>query len=109
PTRCASRFAPPPPPGCIVRSMLRLPPRSTLFPYTTLFRSGAGLVLLRQRGADLPTGGGEPLGRLVALGLDPVADLLGTTAAVPAGRQREECRGYGGRRRASHPMLPQVT
>src|SRR3712207_8497786 len=26
--------------------MIRRPPRSTLFPYTTLFRSGVGLVLL---------------------------------------------------------------
>src|SRR5258707_6505111 len=27
--------------------MIRRPPRSTLFPYTTLFRSGSGLVLNR--------------------------------------------------------------
>src|SRR6266516_5591853 len=33
--------------------MIRLPPRSTLFPYTTLFRSPA--VLARRRGA-----GGDP-------------------------------------------------
>src|SRR2546422_4233703 len=26
--------------------MIRRPPRSTLFPYTTLFRSGAGLAML---------------------------------------------------------------
>src|SRR5260370_8778137 len=26
--------------------MIRRPPRSTLFPYTTLFRSGAGLLVL---------------------------------------------------------------
>src|SRR3712207_8536618 len=32
--------------------MIRRPPRSTLFPYTTLFRSGAGgdLIRLRARG-----------------------------------------------------------
>src|SRR5688572_31295424 len=29
--------------------MIRRPPRSTLFPYTTLFRSHAGQVQLRQR------------------------------------------------------------
>src|SRR2546430_7341766 len=29
--------------------MIRRPPRSTLFPYTTLFRSGPGLSLGRQR------------------------------------------------------------
>src|SRR3712207_7163496 len=37
--------------------MMRRPPRSTLFPYTTLFRSGA-----RPRGA----GGGHPAGRQTA-------------------------------------------
>src|SRR3712207_7578836 len=43
--------------------MIRRPPRSTLFPYTTLFRSGAlsdpaerGLVALRQRGHDQARG-----------------------------------------------------
>src|SRR5256886_14603755 len=30
--------------------MIRRPPRSTLFPYTTLFRSGMALVLARQSG-----------------------------------------------------------
>src|SRR3712207_8664691 len=29
--------------------MIRRPPRSTLFPYTTLFRSEAGLLKLRKR------------------------------------------------------------
>src|SRR3712207_6980135 len=36
--------------------MIRRPPRSTLFPYTTLFRSGAGIVQLVRRG-DEPHGG----------------------------------------------------
>src|SRR5258707_7113167 len=45
--------------------MIRRPPRSTLFPYTTLFRSpGAG----RHRGDDLPVRG-EP-GQDLALRLD---------------------------------------
>src|SRR5258708_12073760 len=30
--------------------MIRRPPRSTLFPYTTLFRSGRGTVVRRQLG-----------------------------------------------------------
>src|SRR3712207_7005550 len=35
--------------------MIRRPPRSTLFPYTTLFRSGTTLVdLLRLRAAEQP-------------------------------------------------------
>src|SRR3712207_9374887 len=35
--------------------MIRRPPRSTLFPYTTLFRSGCGS---RGHGADIPFGRG---------------------------------------------------
>src|SRR3712207_7134363 len=37
--------------------MIRRPPRSTLFPYTTLFRSG-----LRPGGAAVPGAGPPPLG-----------------------------------------------
>src|SRR3712207_5010686 len=33
--------------------MIRRPPRSTLFPYTTLFRSRAGAGNARERGVDL--------------------------------------------------------
>src|SRR6202051_5263884 len=36
--------------------MIRRPPRSTLFPYTTLFRSAALVVLLRNRSAPRPAG-----------------------------------------------------
>src|SRR3712207_9332924 len=36
--------------------MIRRPPRSTLFPYTTLFRSGGGLPGQRR---ELATGAGE--------------------------------------------------
>src|SRR5438270_10184007 len=32
--------------------MIRRPPRSTLFPYTTLFRSGAGEIVLNCMAAD---------------------------------------------------------
>src|SRR6266567_8664796 len=35
--------------------MIRRPPRPTLFPYTTLFRSGLGRALLRSS-SDLPEG-----------------------------------------------------
>src|SRR3712207_8931632 len=34
--------------------MIRRPPRSTLFPYTTLFRSGLGAVPAADGGLDLP-------------------------------------------------------
>src|SRR2546426_12534177 len=47
--------------------MIRRPPRSTLFPYTTLFRSGGATQRLgpadqqreRQRGGDRPEPGGQ--------------------------------------------------
>src|SRR2546422_8533739 len=41
--------------------MIRRPPRSTLFPYTTLFRSGRALGAAMARGRDAFSGiGGEP-------------------------------------------------
>src|SRR2546429_1077192 len=46
--------------------MIRRPPRSTLFPYTTLFRSRAALgrgPQVRARGADHQTQGDPHLGR----------------------------------------------
>src|SRR3712207_8452560 len=42
--------------------MIRRPPRSTLFPYTTLFRSPAGAVRPGHRGASV-AGGDRPRGR----------------------------------------------
>src|SRR5256885_7005805 len=35
--------------------MIRRPPRSTLFPYTTLFRSGVAVNVLQKMGLDLET------------------------------------------------------
>src|SRR3712207_7506748 len=46
--------------------MIRRPPRSTLFPYTTLFRSDPQLVFL-----DEPTNGMDPRGR------EEMLDLIG--------------------------------
>src|SRR3989442_3126679 len=42
--------------------MIRRPPRSTLFPYTTLFRSGAAVRDLENGVAGGPDVGGEELG-----------------------------------------------
>src|SRR2546422_6178033 len=45
--------------------MIRRPPRSTLFPYTTLFRSDIVLTPCRSAGIALPSGvaaGGRPVG-----------------------------------------------
>src|SRR2546429_4239846 len=43
--------------------MIRRPPRSTLFPYTTLFRSGVGCSML-----DVPTGSWGAFGHPLPLG-----------------------------------------
>src|SRR2546425_1863325 len=50
--------------------MIRRPPRSTLFPYTTLFRSlrGPALPLVAERRSDTELLG-EALARLLALGI----------------------------------------
>src|SRR5690606_41549200 len=48
--------------ACLLSSMIRPPPRSTLFPYTTLFRSGVEGV------DDADDAGAEEQGRLVPHG-----------------------------------------
>src|SRR2546426_12639834 len=45
--------------------MIRRPPRSTLFPYTTLFRSQAFPVVLPEPGGDAEEDGAERVQRLV--------------------------------------------
>src|SRR2546430_7065633 len=40
--------------------MIRRPPRSTLFPYTTLFRSGGEVAVRQQLSLSLRVGDGEP-------------------------------------------------
>src|SRR3712207_7502728 len=75
--------------------MIRRPPRSTLFPYTTLFRSQAGLDVREDGvnfripdGRDAPTQGGmeegervQRLAPLVRQRVDVQADLLRHTAS----------------------------
>src|SRR3712207_6912800 len=70
--------------------MIRRPPRSTLFPYTTLFRSAAVRATMERLGIDalVPIGGEDTLGvagRLSADGVQVVGvpktidnDLAGT-------------------------------
>src|SRR3712207_7914338 len=58
--------------------MIRRPPRSTLFPYTTLFRSGGGAALMALTGTGgLPAASASPLMRqgtpVVAAAVDPKA------------------------------------
>src|SRR5690348_17682838 len=43
----------------VVYLMIRQPPRSTLFPYTTLFRSDAGVDVAERARIDHATGVGE--------------------------------------------------
>src|SRR3712207_5511430 len=77
--------------------MIRRPPRSTLFPYTTLFRSAGLLLALDQQldrdGGGVAAGGGEvgadaeQVHRHVALVVDGAAGVqLGTVGALDAGR-----------------------
>src|SRR3712207_7166586 len=69
--------------------MIRRPPRSTLFPYTTLFRSDderrAGAALAQQRGRDEVDGALAPARPLDAEDagavLDEVGDRLGLVLA----------------------------
>src|SRR2546430_10031054 len=60
--------------------MIRRPPRSTLFPYTTLFRSRAEYVRLRREALDA---GAEP--RDIAPAIVPT---LLAPAAAPAAREQ---------------------
>src|SRR3712207_7518134 len=74
--------------------MIRRPPRSTLFPYTTLFRSAAGggqlvpgaAVRARRPGLDPPPG--------VAAALQPLPAVLG--GGVRADRVPDAGRRLGG-------------
>src|SRR5688572_33015318 len=65
--------------------MIRRPPRSTLFPYTTLFRSEAGIHLEDHRGDR--AGRGHRAGALPAGG-DPAAGPAGDRPGV-GGRSEE--------------------
>src|SRR3712207_8964922 len=68
--------------------MIRRPPRSTLFPYTTLFRSASGVLAgaaepLAQLGLDLP-------GDLrTILGTDTVVAVVGNLEQPGFGRSEE--------------------
>src|SRR3712207_6853924 len=62
--------------------MIRRPPRSTLFPYTTLFRSRRG---------EIGIGGGGDVGREIGVGrvdLDDVAAGRGVLGEIVAGAVR---------------------
>src|SRR3712207_7606347 len=66
--------------------MIRRPPRSTLFPYTTLFRSGGAPG--RRAGAS----GGDGLDRRGSLGADRAGGRRGDRGALRRGHRRAETR-----------------
>src|SRR3712207_8372851 len=78
--------------------MIRRPPRSTLFPYTTLFRS-------RRQRAFLRPGGGRAPGRRRGEALPPAAGPARRRARGPA--RRGGHRGRGGLR--AHPRSEEHT
>src|SRR5688572_31076558 len=69
--------------------MIRRPPRSTLFPYTTLFRSRLSPAALASDAA---------VGRQVP----PVADAIDRRSASSAGRKRYSAAGSGTTRSEEH-------
>src|SRR2546430_16805548 len=93
--------------------MIRRPPRSTLFPYTTLFRSktrGAHVVELRARsgavarGLRLPHGAGAAHATALARAVARSARLVGGPAAraLRTGGGSAVRRSLGGARRLRH-------
>src|SRR5256886_17210758 len=72
--------------------MIRRPPRSTLFPYTTLFRSLAGLLHLQRAVADVQRRGDD-------------LQALRTQRSGPAGKAFLELRWHG----HDGTVLPRLT
>src|SRR3712207_8433636 len=77
--------------------MIRRPPRSTLFPYTTLFRSRIGDLLLDEGQVALREVPEEPQQRVAAVG----AQLHHVHVRPPAPRRRRGHRCVGGDRKST--------
>src|SRR5690348_17408035 len=73
--------------------MIRRPPRSTLFPYTTLFRSRAGYVVVTDLTNTMPTG--DAVGRRVYV---QHTDGTNSTPSMDADRKST-------RLNSSHPSI----
>src|SRR5258708_8826828 len=69
--------------------MIRRPPRSTLFPYTTLFRSAVGFVRLDHHPVA------EPEPRIGAVGVDDSAVDDGRIEVPGVQERRDQRRGGG--------------
>src|SRR3712207_8140213 len=73
--------------------MIRRPPRSTLFPYTTLFRSLSRLITAREDGAGLTERELKATAGLVlAAGFETTVNLLGNGIALLTGQDRKSTR-----------------
>src|SRR5256885_2589894 len=64
--------------------MIRRPPRSTLFPYTTLFRSRSGVILV-VAATELELAGADGAAVLVC-GIGPVEAAAATARALALGK-----------------------
>src|SRR3712207_9086270 len=70
--------------------MIRRPPRSTLFPYTTLFRSEPVGVVGDRRGLRVVLRRVDDVGDVVRIAVDPrAAEEGGTGAVLVVRRQRQ--------------------
>src|SRR3712207_7195367 len=72
--------------------MIRRPPRSTLFPYTTLFRSGPGSIITLNRMAGEPVDllvNGRPIARGEVVVIDEEFGLRVTEVVGSAVRSEE--------------------
>src|SRR2546422_11692676 len=81
--------------------MIRRPPRSTLFPYTTLFRSQAGPT-----DAPLGAGGDNGVAATRLPGAQPAGDGTRRPGRVPAARPGARRGGAESRRRALGHVPP---
>src|SRR5690242_20970210 len=88
--------------------MIRRPPRSTLFPYTTLFRSGFDGTVVRvltrgveRHGTRLDVAAGEPWDELVATtvaaglaGIECLSGIPGSTGATRSEEHTSELQSH---------------
>src|SRR3989442_14796598 len=91
--------------------MIRRPPRSTLFPYTTLFRSEVASVGAAQHGGRNAEGGGAAVGQCHGLHGAGGADALSAEGQVGGcqGDSRSDARARKGHRlRAAHRIVSNV-